>query len=184
MPGRAPSRCFSGQRIVDEGERTACMRAALEEARRARDAGEVPVGAVVARIGESGAAEIIGRGRNRREAGNDPTAHAEVAAIREAARALGDWRLTGCTLFVTLEPCPMCAGAIVAARLDAVWYGAADPRAGCCGSLYRITEDPAFLYTVPAYGDLLAGECAALLKDFFAARRVTSHSYENEQGRA
>jgi tRNA(adenine34) deaminase len=151
--------------------RAICMRAALEEARNALDAGEVPIGAVVARPGELDGIQIIGRGHNRRESENDPTAHAEMIAIREAARFLGDRRLAGCTLYVTLEPCPMCAGAIVAARLDAVWYGAADSRSGCCGSLYRITEDPAFAHSVPAYGDLLAEECTALLKGFFEHRR-------------
>ncbi len=153
---------------VKQEVREACMREALREAMLARDAGEVPVGAVVAR-----GCEILGRGHNLREAEKDPTAHAEVLAIRQAARAIGDWRLTGCTLYVTLEPCPMCAGAATLARLDAVWYGAADVRAGCCGSLYRISEDPAFLHPVPAYGGLLAGECAALLEAFFQRKRET-----------
>jgi tRNA(adenine34) deaminase len=147
---------------ASHAEREACMRAALAEAVAAAEAGETPVGAVVAR-----GADILGRGRNRREGDRDPTAHAELLAIREAARALGGWRLMGCTLYVTLEPCPMCAGAITLARLDAVWYGAADRRAGCCGSLYRLSEDPAFLHPVPAYGGLLAAECAALLEAFF-----------------
>lgn len=142
------------------------MREALAEARLALAAGEVPVGAVVARGGQ-----ILGRGHNLREAEQDPTAHAEVLAIRQAAQTLGAWRLTGCTLYVTLEPCPMCAGAITMARLDAVWYGAWDARAGCCGSLYRLTEDPAFLYPVPAYGGLLAWQCAALLQAFFDKKR-------------
>ena len=142
------------------------MREALSLAALALTEGEVPVGAVVTR-----GADILGCGRNRRETEKDPTAHAELLAIRQAARALGGWRLTGCVLYVSLEPCPMCAGAIVLARLDAVWYGAADPRAGCCGSVYRITEDPAFSYTVPAFGGLLAEESAALLKAFFRGKR-------------
>lgn len=153
---------------AQQAVREACMRQALREAAMAREAGEVPVGAVVAR-----GAEIIGRGHNLRETAKDPTAHAELLAIRQAAQAVGDWRLTGYTLYVTLEPCPMCAGAIVLARLEAMWYGAADARAGCCGSLYRISEDPAFLHPVPSYGGLLAGECSALLERFFKEKRKT-----------
>lgn len=142
------------------------MEAALYEARLALEAGELPVGAVVARGGE-----ILARGRNRREETHDPTAHAEIEAIRAAAAALGCWRLKGCSLVVTLEPCAMCAGAIVAARLDRVVYGASDPAAGCCGSVYRITEDPAFTHYAEADGGLLAEKCQALLAEFFAARR-------------
>ena len=142
------------------------MEAALEEAKLALLAGELPVGAVVARGGE-----ILARGRNRREEIHDPTAHAEIVAIRAAAALTGGWRLTGCTLYVTLEPCAMCAGAIVAARLDKVRYGADDPAAGCCGSVYRITEDPAFTHYTRADGGLLAEKCQALITKFFAARR-------------
>ncbi len=144
----------------------ALMKIALEEARRALAEGELPVGAVVARNGE-----IVATGRNRRESAADPTAHAEIEAIRAAARALGGWRLTGCTLYVTLEPCAMCAGAIVAARLERVVFGAADPAAGCCGSVYRITEDPAFTHFARADGGVLAESCQALLSDFFAEHR-------------
>ena len=144
----------------------ALMKIALEEARRALAEGELPVGAVVARNGE-----IVATGRNRREAAADPTAHAEIEAIRAAARALGGWRLTGCTLYVTLEPCAMCAGAFVAARLERVVFGAADPAAGCCGSVYRITEDPAFTHFARADGGVLAESCQALLSDFFAEHR-------------
>ncbi len=142
------------------------MAAAIDEARRALREGELPVGAVVARGGE-----ILSLGRNRREESHDPTAHAEIEAIRGAADMLGGWRLTGCTLYVTLEPCAMCAGAIVASRLDRVIYGASDPAAGCCGSVYRITEDPAFTHYAKADGGLLADECQELLTQFFAARR-------------
>lgn len=142
------------------------MAAALSEARLAFSEGELPVGAVVARGGE-----IVACGRNRRERTGDPTAHAEIVAIREAAKALGGWRLSGCTLYVTLEPCAMCAGAIVAARLDRVVYGAPDPAAGCCGSVYRITEDPAFTHFARADGGMLEKECQALLSEFFTARR-------------
>lgn len=145
----------------------AMMREALALALEALEAGEVPVGAVVAR-GE----QIVARARNEREALRDPTAHAEILALRRAAQALGSWRLTGCTLYVTLEPCPMCAGAIRAARLDAVFYGADDPANGCTGSVYCLTEDPALAGPdVPAYGGLLAGECAQALRTFFDRRR-------------
>ena len=111
------------------------------------------------------------RGRNRRETEKDPTAHAEMEAIRAAARATGDWRLTGCELYVTLEPCPMCAGAIVQARLARVVYGAADPRQGCAGSVYRVTEDPAFTHFCPADGGVLEKECRAVLDEFFKNAR-------------
>ena len=143
------------------------MREALAEARLALAAGEVPVGAVVVR-GD----EIVARAHNEREQLRDPTAHAEVLALRRAAERLGGWRLTGCTLYVTLEPCPMCAGAIRAARLDRLWFGADDPTAGCTGTVYRLTEDPALAGpAVPAYGGLLAGECAQVLDAFFDGKR-------------
>ena len=134
------------------------MRLALEQAALARSAGDMPVGAVIAR-GE----EIVCAAHNTREADNDPTGHAEINALREAARVLGAWRLTGCTLYVTLEPCCMCAGAITQARLDRLVFGAYDEQAGCCGSLYRVTEDPAFNHFVIAEGGLMANECARML---------------------
>lgn len=146
------------------------MRLALEAASEAAALGEIPVGAVVVRGGE-----VLARAGNRRETLADPTAHAELLALRGAAQALGDWRLTGCTLYVTLEPCPMCAGAIALARLDAVWYGASDPRMGCCGSVYRLTEDPAFAGRTQANGGLLSAECAALITRFFQDRRERSY---------
>ena len=142
------------------------MREAVAEAVRAAEAGEMPVGCVIVKDGR-----IIARGRNACEAQRDATAHAEMLAIREASRALGDWRLTGCTLYVTLEPCPMCAGAIVHSRLSRLVFGAGDPVQGCAGSLYRITEDPAFPHFCPAEGGVLAGECAAPLNAFFSRRR-------------
>ena len=142
------------------------MALALEQARLALAAGEIPVGAVIAR-GDA----VIAAAHNRRELDRDPTAHAEVVAIRQAARALGGRRLTGCTLYVTLEPCPMCAGAIVMAGLDRVVYGASDPQQGCTGSVYRITEDPAFSHFCPADGGVLAEECRALLESFFRGAR-------------
>ena len=107
--------------------------------------------------------EVLCAARNTREVAKDPTGHAEINALREAARRLGSWRLTGCTLYVTLEPCCMCAGAIVQARLDRLVFGAYDEQAGCCGSLYRVTEDPAFSHFVIAEGGLMAEECAGAL---------------------
>ena len=142
------------------------MRAALEEARRALAEGEMPVGCAIVRGGE-----LLAVGRNLREQSGDPTAHAEIVAIRRAARELGDWRLTGCTLYVTLEPCPMCAGAISQSRVSRLVYGAADAKYGCAGSVYRIPEDPAFNHFCKSEGGVLAQECAALIDGFFAQRR-------------
>ena len=142
------------------------MREALAEAQLAAEAGELPVGCVIAREGE-----IIARAHNECEARRDATAHAELLAIRRASAACGDWRLNKCTLYVTLEPCPMCAGAIVQARVGRLVYGAANPDQGCAGSLYRVTEDPAFPHFCPADGGILAEACAALLKDFFGKAR-------------
>ena len=142
------------------------MEIALEEARAALDGGEVPVGAVAVREGR-----IVGRGRNRTEELQDPTAHAEMLAIREAAAALGSWRLIGVSLYVTLEPCAMCSGACVLGRIDRLVYGAADPKAGMSGSLASIPTDPRLNHRVHVVGGILAAECAALLKDFFRARR-------------
>jgi len=142
------------------------MREALAEARLAAGAGELPVGCVIARDGE-----IIARAHNECEARQDATAHAELLAIRQASAAAGDWRLNRCTLYTTLEPCPMCAGAIVQARMGRLVYGAVDPGQGCAGSLYRICEDPAFPHFCKSEGGVLAGECAALLRDFFDRAR-------------
>ena len=143
------------------------MREAIAEARIAQAGGEVPIGAVVARGGE-----IIARGYNRRAADADPTAHAEMLAIRAAAAAVGDWRLTGCTLAVTLEPCCMCAGAIVLARLDRLIYGAADPKAGAVETLYNICTDERLNHRVEVVGGVLADQCAELLSDFFTRQRA------------
>ena len=143
------------------------MAAALALAREAAAAGEIPVGCVIT----DGAGNVIGRGRNRREEGADATAHAEIEAIREACRALGTWRLDGCTLYVTLEPCPMCAGAMVMAQLDGCVFGAYDARQGCCGSVYDLPHDPAFFHRVPCAGGVLENECARLLRAFFEKRR-------------
>jgi tRNA(adenine34) deaminase len=128
---------------------------------------DVPVGAVI--LDEAGT--VIARARNRREIDGDPTAHAEIVAIRQAARAVGGWRLTGLTLVVTLEPCTMCAGAVTAARLARVVYGAEDPKAGAAGSLWDVLRDTRLNHHPEVIGGVLAAECGALLRDFFAARR-------------
>ena len=145
------------------------MRAALTEADAARADGDVPVGAVIVRRGR-----IIGRGRNQRERLNDPTAHAEMIALTAAATQVGRWRLDDCALYVTLEPCVMCAGAIVLARLKRLVYGATDPKAGACISLYRIPTDDRLNHRVEVGKPVLADESAALLRDFFAEQRARS----------
>jgi len=144
----------------------AYMRLALEEARRAASQGEVPVGAVVV-FGE----QIIGRGGNRNIAENDPTAHAEVVALRQAAARLGNYRLAGCTLYVTVEPCAMCAGAAVLARLERLVYGCDDPKAGAIRSLYQIADDARLNHRIEITSGVLAEECSALLRTFFAEKR-------------
>lgn len=143
------------------------MRAALDLAREAGEAGDVPVGAVL--LDADGV--VVGGDRNRREELSDPTAHAEMLALSRRARGLGDWRLTGHTLVVTLEPCPMCAGAAVAARLDAIVYGAADSKAGAAWSLYNIPQDRRLNHRVELSAGVLAEECGALLETFFRAAR-------------
>ena len=142
------------------------MQAAIALAREAAADGEVPVGAVVVCK-----EKIIACARNERETSGDPTAHAEVLALRRAAEALGTRRLEGCTLYVTLEPCPMCAGAIVMAGIDAVFFGAYDPRCGCAGSLYDLPEDASFGRVIPCSGGLLEAECRLALNAFFDLRR-------------
>jgi tRNA(adenine34) deaminase len=143
------------------------MEAALAEAGAAAAEDEVPVGCVVVSF-ERG---VIGRAHNQRERLLDPTAHAEMIAITQAAGALRSWRLDGCVLYVTLEPCPMCAGAIVQARLPMVVYGCTDPKAGACDTLYQIPTDPRLNHRAQVVGGVLADRCAALLSDFFAAKR-------------
>jgi tRNA(adenine34) deaminase len=143
------------------------MRLALVEAERCLALGDVPVGAVVAR-GE----EVLGAAGNGRERTQDPTAHAEVLALREAALAIGSWRLSACDLFVTLEPCAMCAGAIVLARIDRVVFGAADPKAGFAGSLGDLVRDPRLNHRPEVVQGVRAEEAAALLRSFFAERRT------------
>jgi tRNA(Arg) A34 adenosine deaminase TadA len=148
------------------------MRRALELAREAAALGEVPVGAIVY---ETASARVLGEGYNRREIDHDPAAHAELIAIRAAARTLGDWRLNSCTLVVTLEPCAMCAGLIVNARVGRLVYGARDPKAGASESLYRLTSDPRLNHRVDGEGPIagvMEDECAAILKDFFRGLRA------------
>jgi tRNA(adenine34) deaminase len=164
------SRWFTGYRggllrhdtLVIEG----FMRAALDEARRGLLDGEVPVGAVIVADGA-----IVARAHNAPIALSDPTAHAEVLALREAGRKTGNYRLTGATLYVTVEPCPMCCGAVLQARLARVVYGAADPKAGAVESLYRLLDDSRLSHRVEAVGGVLGGECAALLTEFFETKR-------------
>lgn len=143
------------------------MRAALHEAEAALEKDEVPIGAIVVRDGR-----IIGRGHNQRESLRDPTAHAEVLAITAAAAAIGDWRLENCTMYVTLEPCVMCAGAIVLARIPRLVFAARDPKAGACVSLYQVISDPRLNHRVGLTEGVLAEECGGLLRQFFAAQRA------------
>lgn len=143
------------------------MRYALREAERAMEAGEVPVGCVIVHEGE-----LIAKGHNQRERLNDPTAHAEIIAITAAAAALGSWRLDRCKLYVTLEPCPMCAGAIIQSRVPEVFFGAHDPKAGCCGSLMNLLSDNRFNHRPIVHTGLLADECGSILTGFFRAIRA------------
>jgi tRNA(adenine34) deaminase len=142
------------------------MLVALVEAGHAAALGDVPVGAVVV-IGD----RVVGRGRNEREGRNDPTAHAEILALRAAATATGSWRLSEATVVVTLEPCPMCAGALVASRVGRLVFGAADPKAGACGSLYNLCADPRLNHELPVTRGVLADAGARLLEEFFSGRR-------------
>jgi tRNA(adenine34) deaminase len=142
------------------------MRLALREAERAAEHEDVPIGAVVAHDGE-----VIGAAHNERELLADPTAHAEILALRQAAKTLGSWRVLDAVLYVTLEPCAMCAGAIVLARVPRLVYGASDPKAGACGSVLDVVGEPRLNHRPQVAGGLLAGECGALLSEFFASRR-------------
>lgn len=142
------------------------MKITLAEAEKALSFGEVPIGAIV--VHEE---EVVGRGHNLRETNNDPTAHAEMLALREASRKLGGWRLTGADIYVTVEPCAMCAGAIVLARVDRLIYGAADPKAGACGSIFNVVEDERLNHRPEAVSGVLENECQAILKEFFEERR-------------
>ena len=142
------------------------MAEALAEARKAAADGEVPIGAVVVYDGR-----IVGRGRNARETRRDPTAHAEVLALQEAARSLQRWRLTGATVYATLEPCPMCAGALVNARVDRLVYAVPDPKAGAAGTLFDVPRDPRLNHRVEVVSGVMAEECGELLSSFFRSRR-------------
>jgi tRNA(adenine34) deaminase len=142
------------------------MHLALREAERALEHGDVPIGAVIVRDGE-----VLAAGCNERELRGDPTAHAEMVALREAARAVGSWRVLESVIYVTLEPCAMCAGAIVLARVPRVVYGASDPKAGACGSVMDVLGEPRLNHRPVVAGGLLAAECAGLLSAFFASRR-------------
>jgi tRNA(adenine34) deaminase len=153
---------------LDPATVDALMTIALDEARVAVTHGDVPIGAVVARLSDG---EILARRHNERELLGDPTAHAEVLALRDAAAALGSWRLDGCVLVCTLEPCPMCAGACVGARVPLVAFGAADPKAGALGSLYHLGADPRLNHDIAVVHGVRADESAALLRDFFASHR-------------
>jgi len=158
-------------RVGDPGMMEDCewMKIALAAAHEAADRGEVPVGAIVVR-----GREIIGRGLNRRETDGDPLAHAELFAIREAAKAVGGWRLTGTSLYVTLEPCAMCAGALVNSRIDRLVFGARDPKAGFCGSLGDLVRDPRLNHRLEVTGGVLEAECGELLRRFFRKLRKNS----------
>lgn len=149
----------------------------LDLARNAANVGEVPVGAIVVLNGE-----VIGTGANQREAGGDPTAHAEVVAIRQAAERVGNWRLIDATLYVTLEPCPMCAGALVNARVSRLVYGCADPKAGAVDSLYKIVTDSRLNHRLTVESGLRQRECAAVLQQFFRARRKNKSKERMRRG--
>lgn len=153
------------------------MRHALRLAFEAQSLGEVPVGAVVVRAGV-----IVAQAFNLRETLKDPTAHAERLALTLAGQALGTWRLDGCTLYATLEPCPMCAGAIVLSRLERVVYGAVDPKAGACQSLFRLADDPRLNHRAIVTGGVLADECGAILTDFFRERRFSRRERMDSEG--
>ncbi len=154
--------------MLEPDSQTAAMVEALKLAHLSADEDEVPVGAVVV-MTATGA--IVGRGRDRKMLQNDPTAHAEILAMREAAQMLGDWRLEGCTLVVTLEPCPMCAGAAIMARVDGVVFGAENPKFGAMGSLIDIQADVSWNHQLPVVGGVMAEECGRVLTDYFRLKR-------------
>lgn len=154
------------------------MRLALAEAKKAETLGEVPVGAVIVHDGR-----VIARGHNRTQTDRDPTAHAEMIAIREAAKVLGGWRLPDCVMFVTLEPCSMCAGAIVWSRIDRLIIGAMDPKAGACGSVFNIPQERKLNHYTQIETGLLADECGGLLKAFFRERRKQNNTDKSEDTR-
>ena len=146
------------------------MRAAIESARIAEENGDVPIGAVIVYQNQ-----IIGKAYNQREQLQDPTAHAEIIALTQAAAAKETWRLNGCTMYVTLEPCPMCAGALVLARMDRLVYGCDDPKAGACGSLYSIVTDGRLNHRLEVTSGVMEEQCSRLLQEFFAKRRIENN---------
>jgi len=152
---------------MNNSEHEKWMKHALDEAMTAFDNEEVPIGAVVVLDNK-----IVGRGYNQREALNDPTAHAEIIALTSAANTLGNWRLKDCKLYVTKEPCPMCAGAVMNARISHVFYGIHDEVAGCCGSLYQLCRDPRFNHQSAVQGGILSEDCKSLLEEFFRLQRL------------
>ena len=143
------------------------MREAIKQAKKAAAIGEVPIGCVIVHDGQ-----VIGRGYNRRNTDKSTLAHAEITAIKRASKKLGDWRLEDCTLYVTLEPCQMCAGAIVQARIPEVMIGCMNPKAGCAGSIYNLLQEPAFNHQVSLFKGVLEEECSQMLKDFFRSLRT------------
>lgn len=151
------------------------MREAIKEALLAQEKGEVPIGAVIVKNGE-----IIARGHNLRETGQISTAHAEIIAIEEANKAVGFWRLDDCTLYATLEPCPMCAGAIVQSRIPTVVYGAKDPKGGCCGTIYNLLKEPRFNHESELVEGVLEEECGLLLTNFFRQLRANKKAQKRE----
>lgn len=158
--------------MLDSHERY--MGYAIREATRAMEQGEVPVGCVIVHEGQ-----IIAKGHNERETLQDPTAHAEVIAITAAAAHLGSWRLENTQMYVTLEPCPMCAGAIILSRIQSVYFGASDPKGGCCGSLMNLLEDERFNHQPTLHGGLMAEECGGLLQRFFREIRAGIRARQN-----
>lgn len=149
------------------------MQAAIQEAKQAAAIGEVPIGAVIVKEGQ-----IIGRGHNLRETTDDPTAHAEIIAIREAAKHLGDWRLENCALYVTLEPCPMCAGAILQSRVDLCIYGTPDPKAGCVDTFMNLLQDQRFNHQTEVISGICQQTCAQLLQQFFRELRMSKKQHK------
>jgi tRNA(adenine34) deaminase len=166
--GSRKSKVSSGSSVVTDESH---MREALALAQNAAEKGEVPVGAVVVKDGA-----VIGRGHNRPVSGNDPTAHAEIVALREAGAATGNYRLAGCTLYVTIEPCAMCAGAIMHARVARLVYGAGDPKAGACGSVVNLFADDRLNHHATVTAGVMSEAAGKLLQDFFAARRASSNA--------
>ena len=157
-------------------EEERCMREAVRQAKKAWKLGEVPIGCVIVSEGK-----IIGRGYNRRTTDGNVLAHAEIIAIRKACRAMGDWRLEGCTMYVTLEPCPMCAGAIVQARIPKVVIGCMNPKAGCAGSVLDLLHEDGFNHQVETEVGMLGEECSQMLKDFFRELREKKKERKKEQ---